>query len=59
MAHNRAERTRELWRRRRRKKKLKKLKARLAETRSESERARIIEKIRRISPFSPIPDQHT
>ncbi len=54
MAHNRAERVREIRRRRRRRAKLQKLRARLAQARTEAERQRIIEKIRRISPFAPL-----
>ncbi|RME83996.1 MAG: hypothetical protein D6775_06680 [Caldilineae bacterium] len=54
MAHNRAERVREIRRRRRRREKIQKLRAKLAQARNQAERERIIEKIRRISPFAPI-----
>jgi hypothetical protein len=42
--------------RRQRKKKLRYLRERLAETHTHSERQRIIEKIRRISPWAPVPE---
>lgn len=55
--HFRIERRRELKQRRQRHLKLKKLRARLAAATSAAERQRIIEKIRRISPFAPIPEE--
>jgi hypothetical protein len=45
-----------LRRRQRRKRKLRYLRRRLAETKSHSERQRLIDKIRRISPLAPVPD---
>ncbi len=48
------ERRREIDRRRRRRKKLAKLRKRLAEASSESEKRALVEKIRRISPKAPI-----
>ncbi len=54
MAHNRAERMRELRRRRKRREKIRKLRARIAAARHEAERAQLIAKLRRISPYAPI-----
>lgn len=51
------ERQRELRRRRKRRQKLKKLRARLAAVRDNEERQRIREKIRRISPWAPLPEE--
>ncbi len=48
------EREQELRRRRTRKQKLRKLRAKLAVTTDPAERERIIQKIRRISPWAPI-----
>ena len=48
------EREQELRRRRVRKQKLKKLRAKLAATTDPAERERIIQKIRKISPWAPI-----
>ena len=48
------ERDKELRRRRRRKEKLRRLRAKLAATTDPQERERIIQKIRRISPWAPI-----
>jgi len=48
------ERHRELRRRRKRKEKLRRLRAKLAATTDPQERERIIQKIRRISPWAPI-----
>jgi hypothetical protein len=44
-------------RRGRRKRKLRYLRKRVAETRSVSERQRLIEKIKRISPTAPVPER--
>ena len=52
----RVERTREIARRRIRRAKLKKLRAKHAETSNEGEKAEILAKIRRISPFAIIDD---
>jgi len=43
--------------RRQRKRKLRYLRQRLANTRAQSERQKLIEKIRRISPRAPLPDR--
>jgi hypothetical protein len=51
----RQERDREIMRRRHRKAKLLKLRTQLAAADSGSERERIIQKIRRISPGAPLP----
>jgi hypothetical protein len=45
-----------LRRRQRRKRKLRYLRRRLAEATSHSERQRLIEKIRRVSPRAPVPE---
>ncbi len=50
------ERRKELRRRRHRKQKIRKLRAKLMATRDASERQRIIEKIRKLSPTAPIPE---
>ncbi len=50
------ERMKELRRRRHRRQKVRKLRAKLMATKDPSERQRIIEKIRRISPNAPIPE---
>lgn len=49
-------RIRKLRRRQRRKRKLRYLRRRLAETEDPEERQRLIAKIRRISPWAPVPD---
>lgn len=54
MATHRAERKREIRRRRHRREKLRKLRAKLAATTDPAERERIIQKIRRISPKAPL-----
>ncbi len=51
------ERHRELRRRRQRRKKLRKLRARLEQTTNPAERARLIARIRRISPYAPVPEK--
>lgn len=50
------ERMKELRRRRHRRKKLKKLRQKLLAAQTPEERAKIIEKIRKISPWYPIPE---
>ena len=50
------ERMKELRRRRHRRAKLKKLRKKLLEAQTPEERAKIIEKIRKISPWYPIPE---
>lgn len=50
----RIERTRELARRRARKVKLKKLRKRFAEAKTDTEKAAIIEKAQRVSPFATL-----
>ncbi len=50
------ERHREIRRRRRRRKKVRKLRARLEQATNASERARLIARIRRISPNAPVPE---
>jgi len=53
----RTEKDRQLARRRRRKRKLRYLRARLARTADPEERKRLIEKIRRVSPTAPVPEE--
>ncbi len=53
----RTEKDRKLERRRRRKKKLRYLRARLERTTDPEERKRLIEKIRRVSPWAPVPEE--
>ena len=53
----RTEKDRKLERRRRRKKKLRYLRARLERTTNPEERKRLIEKIRRVSPWAPVPEE--
>jgi hypothetical protein len=50
-------RKRKVRRRRRRKRKLRYLRRRLAKTTDVQERRRLIDKIRRISPRAPVPEQ--
>lgn len=52
-----AERKTEIHRRRHRRDKLVKLRAKLAAASSKEERKKIVEKIRRISPFALIPEK--
>jgi len=49
------ERQKELRRRQQRKKKVRALRARLMATKDPAERARLIQKIRKISPNAPVP----
>ncbi len=51
------EREKEIRRRQHRRAKLRKLRAKLAAARSKEERQKIIEKIRKINPFLPIPER--
>ncbi len=53
----RTEKQRQLERRRRRRRKLRYLRQRLAQTTDPAERERLIEKIRRVSPTAPIPEE--
>jgi len=48
---------RDLRRRQRRRRKVRHLKARLAETNDPQERARLIAKIKKISPTAPVPEK--
>ncbi len=50
------ERDREVRRRRHRKKKVRYLRARLEQARDSRERQRLIEKIRRVSRYAPVPE---
>ena len=52
------ERKKELRRRRTRRKKLRKLRARLDAAKTAQEREKVLEKIRRISPWSPVLDEY-
>jgi len=53
----RTEHDRKLFRRRARKRKLRYLRRRLAQATDPAERQRLIEKIRRISPTAPVPEE--
>jgi hypothetical protein len=53
----RTEKDRKLARRQRRKRKLRYLRQRLAQTTDPAERERLIEKIRRVSPTAPVPEE--
>lgn len=51
------ERQKEIKRRRHRYRKVRKLRARLEQTTDLRERARLIAKIKKVSPYSPVPEQ--